>query len=198
MKKIKKFRVKARLASVLKGLKALTGDTRVTPELEQAVEGEIDRAPAAYATAALYETVTAATAPDWAAELMRPAEGVPAPVALTLFVSTIGPGLEEELGNALSRGEALRSQILTAVGDDSAEQTAAFVQRLVAEEAEEEACELSARVYPPAEELRRRVLSLLSSDKIGIQMDSLGHLTPRFTRTGYVTWSPPSKKKRDK
>lgn len=192
MNKIRKFRLSPRPSSVLKNLKALTGRAQATPELESAVETEIGRASSLYATAALYDTFRPGKTPDSIVSLWRPPAGAPgAPVALTLYVATIGTPLEEALGGALSRGEALLSQVLTAVGEESAEQAAGFVARLAADEAAKEGCELSDRRDVPEADLRREVLSLLGSDKLGITLDGPGHLSPRFSRVGGLLWYPP-------
>ncbi len=196
MNKIRKFRITPRLSSVLKNLKALTGDAHATPELEAAVETESRRAGDFYATAALYDTFEPGKTPDVLLPLWeKPADAPGTPVALTLYVATIGTLLEEELGNSLSRGEALMSQVLTAVGEESAEQAAGFVSRLVAEEAIQEGCELSPRRDAATAEARREVLSLLGADKVGVALDAPGHLSPRFTRVGGLLWYPPKKKK---
>lgn len=196
LKKIKKFRVQARPASVLRGLKALMGGTQVTPELEKAVETEVERARELYSTAAVYNTFNRGEAPAWTESLWETKNDAGAkPVAVTLYAATIGAGLEGELGGALSRGEALRSQILTSLGEESAEQAAGFVYRLLAEEAKEESCELSPRAGAMEAGQQRDILSALEADKVQIQIDSQGHLLPRFTRAGYVLWWPPAKKR---
>ncbi len=168
-----------------------------TPELEKAVESEGENAVALYATAAVYETVDRAKSSPWMEPLWtaEPETGA-VPVAVTFFVATIGPGLEEELAAALTRGEGLRSQILTALGEESAEQAANFLTRLVGDEAKEEACELSPRFNVTVPELQRQILLLLGSDKIQIQMDNVGHLSPRFTKIGHLLWWPPSKRRK--
>ncbi len=196
MKKIKKFRVQPRPSAVLRNLKALLGNAQTTPELEKAVESEIKKAAEFYSTAALYDTFGPAESPAWAAALWDAAnESGAKPVAVTFYAATIGPALEGELGDALSRGEALRSQILTSVGEESAEQAAQFVYRLISEEAKEESCGLSERAAP-SPEVQREILALLEADKVQIQMDGMGHLSPRFTRTGHVLWWPPAKRRR--
>lgn len=197
MKKIKKFKVKPRPSAVLRGLKALMGGTQPTPELEKAIETEIDRAQPVYSTSALYDTYDKQKTPAWAAALWQQSnpESGAEPVAITLYAASIGAAFENELGDALGRGEALRSQILTALGDEAAEQAAHFVYRLLGDEAKDEGCDLAPRAGLAAE-LQRDLLVSLEADKVQIQMDSLGHLMPRFTKTGYVLWWPPAKKKK--
>lgn len=196
MNKIKKFRIVPRPASVMKNLKALAGEAHATPELESALETEMRRAGDLYASSALYETFEPGKTPDALSDLWtKPSEAPGDPVALTLYAATIGTPLEEELGAALSRGEGLMSRVLTAVGEESAEQAAAFVTRLAAEEASREGCELADRREASTESVRRGILALLEAEKSDIRMDGAGHLSPRFTRVGGILWYPPKKKR---
>lgn len=195
MKKIKKFRIQPRTASVLRGLKTLMGETQTTPELEKAVEAEIQRARELTATAAVYDTLGPEASPAWAGPLWETvSESGTKPVAVTFFAATVGPGLEEELGHALTHGEGLRSRVLTSLGEESADQAAQFVCRLVAEEAKGESCPLSGPVTAEEAGRRAEILSALGADKVAIQVDGQGHLSPRFTRVGHILWYPPAKK----
>jgi hypothetical protein len=196
MKKIKKFRVQSRSSAVLRSLKALTGDTRLTPELEKAVEQEINNAQDLYSTAALYSTYNTEQSPAWAGTLWESKnENGARPVALTLFAATVGPALERELASSIDRGENLRSQILTCLGEEAADQASNFIYRLLQEEAKQESCELSDRRAPETEQ-QRELLSILEADKIPVVLDDKGHLTPRFSRAGYILWWPPAKQRR--
>lgn len=194
--KIRRFRLHARPSAVLRNLKSLMDGAAVTPELEKAVEGEVTSAARWLDTAALYETITPSQSADWLAPSWIPAEGEKKPVALTLFVATIGVPFENELGDALSRGEGLRSRLLTALGEELAEQAALFVERLVAEEARHESCELEERRLFSDPDPVRSTLSTLGADRVGIAYDAVGHLSPRFTRAGVIPWGPPAKKKK--
>ncbi|MBP9127434.1 MAG: hypothetical protein KBD85_03135 [Elusimicrobia bacterium] len=195
--KIRRFRLHARPSAVLRNLKTLLdGASIITPELEKAVESESVSALRRLDTAALYETITPAQSADWLAPSWIPVEGEKKPVALTLFVSTIGVPFENELGDALSRGEGLRSRLLTALGEELAEQSALFVERLVAEEARQESCELEERRLFSDPEWIRLALRVLGADRVGISYDLVGHLSPRFTCVGVIPWGPPAKKKK--
>lgn len=195
MKKIKKFRVASRPASILRGVRSLLGATSVA-DLDARLEQEIPRAAAFFATAAVYDTFGADHFPDWAQELKaQKNEAGALPVAVTYFAATIGPALEAELAAALTRGDTLLGQILTAVGEDGADQVANFVGRLINDEAKEDACEISPRVEASGD-LRQTVLQSLGAEKIGVQMDDQGRMTPRFTRVGHILWWPPVKRKK--
>lgn len=201
VKKIRKFRLHPRPSAVLRNLKSLLDETQATPELEKAVEAEMRAAESRLDTSALFETVTPAQAPVWMGPLWGPdphgsAPDQKPPVAQTLFVVTIGTAFETELSDALSRGEGLRSRILTALGEELADQAAVFVERLVAEEARQESCELEdRRTFSNPSEIQP-ALDLLDAGRLSISYDAAGHLSPRFSRVGALPWGPPAKKKK--
>lgn len=194
-KKIRKFRLHARPSAVLRNLKVLLENAQDTPELSKDIDAETKTALGRLDTAALFATVVRGQAPEWLAPHWTPADGEPAPVALTVFAATIGDGLEAELAVALSRGETFRSRVLTALGEELADQSAAFVERLVAEEAQVDACELSGR-RPIQDAAHREALAFLDAGRVGIGVDVAGHRVPRFSRVGVVPWGPPSKKRK--
>ncbi|MBK8575598.1 MAG: hypothetical protein IPN90_07955 [Elusimicrobia bacterium] len=196
VKKIRTFRLHARPSAVLRNLKALLDDAQFTPELEKAVESEILAASNRLDTAALFGTVTPAQSPPWMGPLWGPAPDEKPPVAHTVFVATIGAAFESELADALTRGEGLRSRLLTAIGEELADQAANFVERLVAEEARQESCELEERRFFSTSQDIQSALDLLEAGRLSIGYDAAGHLSPRFTRAGTLPWGPPAKKKK--
>jgi len=196
VKKIRKFRLRPRPSAILRNLKSLLDDTQITPELEKAVETEILSVQEGLETAALFDAVTPAHAPAWMEPLWIPAPGEKKPFALTTFVVTIGTDFESKLGDALSRGEGLRSRILTSLGEELADQAAHFIERLVAEEARRDSCELELRRLFTNPQDIMATLEFLDAGRLSISYDAAGHLSPRFTRAGVFPWGPPAKKKK--
>ena len=194
VKKIKKFRLQPRAQAVMRNLRALSENAQATPELEKAVETEIRAVAGLLETAALYATFAPDACPPGLTSV-RAAEGERPPLSLTLFAATVGVGLEEEIARTLSRGEALRSRVLTALGEELADQSAQFVARLVNEEAKDDAFELSDRRPLASMDEQKTLLNTLDAARIPLSFDAGGHLTPRFSRLGYVLWWPPSKKR---
>ena len=196
VKKVRKFRLHPRPSAVLRNLKSLLDDAQLTPELEKAVESEIFAASDWLETAALFETIIPVESPAWMGPLWGPAPDAKPPVAHTLFVATIGTGMEIERTDALARGEALRSKILTAIGEELADQAANFVERLVAEEAHQDSCELEERRPFSVPQDIQAALERLEAGRLSIVIDGAGQLSPRFTRAGTLPWGPPAKKKK--
>lgn len=182
VKKIRKFRLHARPSAVLRNLKSLLTNEPMTPEFEKAVEAEGLIVGKKLDTAALFDT-----GGPFGPFLKNP--------AVTLFVTTIGTSIETELAEALARGDGVRSRILTAFGEELADQAANFVERLVAEEARQDSCELEDRQSLSSAEEIQGVLSRLDAGRLSISFDSGGHFAPRFTRVGVLPWGPPAKKK---
>ncbi len=182
IKKIRKFRLHARPSAVLRNLKSLLTNEPLTPEIEKAVEAEGLIVEKKLDSAALFDT-----GGPFGPFLKNP--------AVTLFVATIGLPIETELAEALSRGEGLRSRILTAFGEELADQAANFVERLVAEEARQDSCELEERQVLSSGDEIQNALSRLDAGRLSITYDSGGHFSPRFTRVGVLPWGPPAKKK---
>ncbi|MBL0058477.1 MAG: hypothetical protein IPP35_05090 [Elusimicrobia bacterium] len=194
VKKIRKFRLHPRPSAVLRNLKSLLDNAQITPELEKAAEAEALGSIHRLDTAALYGTWTPAQAPAWMEPLWRPAPGgTKGPVCLTLYTATIGTGFELELAEALSRGEGLRARLLTALGEELADQAAHFIERLVSEEARQDSCELEDRRDFSDPQDIRATLELLDAARLAMSYDAASHLTPRFTRAGALPWGPPSK-----
>lgn len=183
VKKIRKFRLHARPSAVLRNLKALLDEAQITPELEKAVEAEILAAGSRLETAALFET-----GGPFGPFLKNP--------GVTHFVATVGSGIETELANALARGEGLRSRILAAIGEELADQAALFVERLVAEEARQDSCELEDRQPYATPEDIQKALARLDAGRLPVTFDGEKSLSPRFTRVGVIPWGPPAKKKK--
>jgi hypothetical protein len=193
IKKIRKFRLQPRPSAVLRHLKAL-GGAQETPELDQAVEAEIRAA--SLETAALYATAARAEAPEWSTPYWQASAESPAPVALTFFATTIGSFFEIELAAALSRGETFRSQVLTALGEELADQAARFVERLAAEEARLDSCEVMDRLDFSRPEEIGRALDWLEASRAPVSLDPAGRIAPRFSRVGAIPWGPPEKKRK--
>ncbi len=193
IKKIRKFRLQPRPSAVLRHLKAL-GGAQETPELDQAVEAEIRAA--SLETAALYATAARAEAPEWSTPYWQASAESPAPVALTFFATTIGSFFEIELAAALSRGETFRSQVLTALGEELADQAARFVERLAAEEARLDSCEVMDRLDFSRPEEIGRALDWLEASRAPVSLDPAGRISPRFSRVGAIPWGPPEKKRK--
>jgi hypothetical protein len=215
VKKIRRFRVQPRLASVLRHLRSLMGTEAVTSEVESRVAAEIDRRRALWDTSLLYATLTPAQSPGWAADLWAPVSStsfpgssssgtstqgrfvlLPAPVALTFFVATLGPGVDAALAASSAAGDEDQSRFLTALATEASEQAAQFAMRLIGEEAEGDACELSPRMDTEVPAIQDGVLALLDAARVAVQRGADGRLAPRFTCVGHAAWRPPTKKRR--
>ena len=93
-------------------------------------------------------------------------------------------------------GESQRSQIVTAVCEESADLCLNFLSRLLTEEAEGDDCEVSDPILVEPGETLAETLMLLEADQEGVTLDTAFHLSPRFTRVALVVWWPAARKKK--
>jgi hypothetical protein len=196
VKKIRKFRLTPRPSAVLRHLKALLDNAQLTPELEKAVEAEAQSSVQWLDTAALYKTVSPSDLSGWGESLPGALVSESRQISFTLLSATLGLPLEAQLGDALARGENLRARLLTALGEELADQAAHFVERLVSEEAHQESSETEDRLDLSKSPALSTVLNRLDAGRIGVRVDDQGRLAPRFTRVAVIPWGRPSKKKK--
>jgi|GEM_PF-3563545 len=194
VKKIRKFRLNPRPSAVLRNLKVLHTGTHDTPELEQAVQAHVHETQPLLNTVALYVTLTKSQTPSWSVPLWNASqEGVP--VALTFFLVSVGRDYESVLADALARGKIFRGEVLTALGEEWTDQAGRFIERLTADEARQDSCELLSRVDFSNTDPLRETLDLLNANRVGVLLNPTGALSPRFTRVGLIPWSSSKKKK---
>jgi hypothetical protein len=117
-------------------------------------------------------------------------------LAVSALVATIGPEPEEYLSDVLMSGETTRSQLVTALAEESADLAFNFLCRLLVDDAKTDDCEVAPPVMITDPMALSETLALLSADQEGVQLDAASHLTPRFTRVALIAWLPINKKKR--
>lgn len=189
LKKIKKFKITLRNREVTRLLKATTEVTEVTPQLEEAIQAETLNVVKNASCAAVYDTFFKENFP---AELViSPPENW---VAVSVYLVTVGDNIEAFKNEAHSRGENILSQIIHSSGLEALEQSAGFIQKLIADEAKEENCELSDRKRVNTPEFYNSLFKILPGDKIGVQLLEAGTLKPLYSSGGVIYWIPLKKR----
>ncbi|MFH1369252.1 MAG: hypothetical protein ABII64_09020 [Elusimicrobiota bacterium] len=183
MKKIKKFKINLRAREVTRLLKATAEITEITPQLEEAIQRETLNVQKSVSPAAIYETFFKEKYPEGL--LVSPPDVW---VAGSIYLVTLGEEIELLKDEALSRGENLLSQIIHSAGLEALEQSAGFVQRLMAEESKEENCELSDRKRVNTPEFYKTLFASLPGDKIGVQILENNLLKPLYSSGGIIYW----------
>lgn len=193
--KIKKFRIKPRLPSVGRILKALLN----VKQLPDGVEESLPEESAAFLT----HVTPTAFSQTWSYEESPPPiravlsqAGMSKSVAVSAVIATVGPQVEEHLSGLLMNGETQKAQIITAFAEESADLSLQFILRLLTEEALEDACDILEPLPVEDPALLSETLTLLEASTEDVVLDAAGHLTPRFTRVILAAWWPLSKKKR--
>lgn len=193
--KVKKFRLRPRLATVGRILKGMMGVKQLPADLESTLSQESEQFVASISPLAFYQTWSGDDVPAEFRDALH-AAGLSKWVSVSAMVATIGAEPEEAIAEGLMKGETVRSQLLTAFGEESADLALSFLYKLLADDAEADDCELSDLNVVVSDPLLTQTIALLHAEHEGISIDSASHLSPRFTRVALVAWTPVSKKKR--
>lgn len=193
--KIKKFRIRPRLATVARILKSIMSVKQLPADVESVLPTEIEGFLPKMMPTAFYQTWSRDEIPGSLRETVKDAGGKKL-VALSALVATIGEEPEDALSALLMNGETQRSQIATAVCEESADLCLQFLIRLLAEEAEGDDCEISEPIPVPAGPVMADALMLLDAEQEGVLIDPAFHLSPRFTRVALVVWWPAARRKK--
>lgn len=193
--KIRKFRIRPRLATVARLLKQQMGLRQLPAEIEQSLPQESETFLSHVTPAAFYQTWSREEIPPVFRSVLEQA-GHSKAIAVTALVATVGSGPEEFLSQLLMEGETHRSQAIASFGEDGADLSFQFIFRLLADDAKNDDCEVSEPMPVTDAVLLGETLNLLESSAEGVDLDSAGHLSPRFTRVALSAWTPVSKKKR--
>jgi hypothetical protein len=192
--KVKKFRLKPRLPSVGRILKALLSVKHLPAELEQSLPTESENFMEHVQPAAFYQTWTKGEIPAVFADILKQV-GIAKPVAVSAVVATVGQGPEERLSQLLMSGETQASQVVAAFAEESADLSLQFILRLLADDANADGCVISEPLLIDDAALLAETLTLLDAAQDGVTVDTAEHLSPRFTRVALAAWSPVSRKR---
>lgn len=194
MTKIKNFRISLRPREIARLLKNREG-IPTTPELEASIEQAIKESKRMLETAALFTTLSKATA-----QKTTPIIFADHATAVSLIAATVGSKLQEEHGAALAGNEPVRASLLAALQEEALHQTVQFAVKLILEQAKEEECELSA--LSQAEDLPAGgqgssllppLVALLGIQRIGLPFDGNAPCLPPYSRLVWTLWTPAAK-----
>ena len=185
MTKIKNFRIHLRSREIARWLKS-EYQTTITPELEATIEGAIARYKGKIHPAAIYTTMTRATA-EKATPLAFPDKAV----AVSLVAANIG----EELGAALQEvPEAAQDehQLLRALQHEAIQQSVQFAVRLLSDQAKDEDCDMSVPIVAEDPVVTESLAGLLGCRRIGLEIGAQAPLPPH-ARLSWIFWTPQRK-----
>jgi len=193
--KIKKFRIRPRLSTVARILKAIMSVKHLPPDVESTLPIEIEAFLPKMMPTAFYQTWSREEIPSSLQDILKEIGGRKV-VAVSTLVATIGDEPEDVLSSMLMNGESQRAQIATAVCEESADLCLSFLLRLLTEEAQDDDCEVSDPIIVESGALLAESLALVEAEQEGVTIDTAFHLSPRFTRVALVVWYPAARKKR--
>ncbi|MDR1940732.1 MAG: hypothetical protein LBQ47_00180 [Endomicrobium sp.] len=187
MKKIKKFKVNLRVREIMRVIKKLTNSAELTPEIEEAVQRGCHFYSKALIPAVVCETFAKGFLP-FIYEKDAPAKWV----AQSVFFVTIGSELEREYKKNEEAFGQHTSKIVSAVAVDALDQAKNFIARLIAQEAQDESCELS-RAADIEPDFYEAAFNAVCAGKIDITLQD-GKLIPQYSSCGLFYWTPSKKK----
>jgi hypothetical protein len=187
MTKIKNYRINLRAREVIRLLKN-EQHLPATPELEVSVDAALKRWKSLVQPAAVYTTLTRATA-EKTTSIAFPEKSV----AVSILAATIGAGLSCASTEAASEGPVSEAVLLHAVAQEALQQAVQFGVKLLLEQAKEEECTLSALVQAEDGNLVNSLSSLLGTARIGIEPQGEGSALPPYARLIWVFWTPAAK-----
>ncbi|MFC1566955.1 hypothetical protein ACFL4A_03840 [bacterium] len=200
MKKIKKFKVNIREKRVLALLKFKEGITENQHELLPEITKEIQEAYEYILPAAIYETFK----PEEINELYNTSKEVGAllnnSMSVSLAAVTIGQNFDDKVQEFTNSSNVSKAVIWDAIGSEAVEQAANFINRLLKDEANLEACELTTRFSPGYGDWditqNQKLLEILNTEKIQLSTNECGNLVPQKSITAIIGWQKKRKKKR--
>lgn len=193
--KVKKFRIRPRLPSVGRILKSILNARQLPDGLEETLPGESEAFLKNIMPTAFYHTWSREDVPEAFGEILEQA-GCKKAVAVSALIATIGPDAEDYLSKLLMNGESQRSQVVTALSEESADLSLQFLFRLLQDDAEGDDCEITGPLPVGNDALLSEILTLMEAAEEGVTKDSAGHLAPRFTRVALAAWTPVAKRKK--
>ena len=187
MTKIKNFRISLRSREIARLLKNRDG-IPTTPEMEASIEQGIKEYKRFLETAALFTTLSKATAQKTTSLILADKA-----TAVSLIAATVGSKLDEERAAALAGNESIRASLLAALQEEALHQTVHFAMKLIAEQAKEEECDLSALSQAEEVSLLPPLAALLGIQRIGLPFDGNAPYLPPYARLVWTLWTPAAK-----
>lgn len=189
MKKIKRFKINIRFRDVVRLLKNTCQIKDITSQIEEVIHAESRRLKGIVMPAAMFETHTKEKLPVELA--VNPPDKW---VAASLFLVTIGSGIENEISIAQNKDDNISGHVVHSIAVEALDQTLNFISRLLNEEAKDESCQLlDFRTINTSESLQK-FFELMPGDKVGVQYTAgSDKYHPLYSTAGIVYWMPQKK-----
>lgn len=121
-------------------------------------------------------------------------------IAVSSYIVTIGNELQEEFNKNQELFGIYTVQIVSAISANTLEQSKNFIQKILAEDAKSEYCELSRNIEIP-NDLYPQICKILPIDKINVSLVNIEEnksfkFNPSNTITGLFYWIPIKRRKK--
>ena len=195
MRKIKNFKITIKAREVSRMLRKLLNLEELSIDIEEAVQKACFFYNKTIKPAVVYDT--------FSKESMVLNINVDVPtewIAVSPYIVTIGNELQDEFNKNQELFGSYTIQIVSAISANTLEQSKNFVQKILADDAKAEYCELSRNVEIP-NDLYPEICKILPTDKINVSLINMEEnkvfkFEPANTITGLYYWIPVKRRKK--
>ena len=110
-------------------------------------------------------------------------------VGLTVFVVTVGEGIDREISEEDKVGDVDAAKILDIIGNMALYQGVRFVKRLISEEAQNENCSVELWVDNLDNSIQQSLARFIQLDKVGVKIKKSGGFSPSRSVLGLLKWT---------
>ena len=195
MRKIKNFKITIKAREVSRMLRKLLNSEELSIDIEEAVQKACFFYNKSIKPAVIYDT--------FSKESMALNLNIDVPekwIAVSPYIVTIGNDLQEEFNKNTELFGNYTVQIVSAISANTLEQSKNFVQKILADDAKSEYCELSRNIEIP-NDLYPEICKILPTDKINVSLENMEKnkdfkFNPPNTITGLYYWIPVKRRKK--
>ena len=195
MRKIKNFKITIKAREVSRMLRKLLNLEELPIDTEEAVQRACFYYNKTIKPAVVYDT--------FSKESMALNLNVDVPekwIAVSPYIVTIGNELQDEFNKNNELFGSYTVQIVSAISANTLEQSKNFVQKILADDAKSEYCELSRNIEIP-KDLYPEICKILPIDKINVSLLNVEEnksfiFNPSNTITGLYYWIPVKRRKK--
>jgi len=202
--KIKKFKVDLRKREIIKNFKILYPELKeITEELNQLIEKEIKNSSNYIFPSCIFDTFNEGQIKekfnfkieetlDFGDFKLSDNKNI---ISMTFFLLSIGDRIDEEIRNLDNSGEKIHSYIVKSIGLEACQVGINFIYRIINTEAEKENYSILPAQKITNTDLLKKIIDVLSGNKIGISLDTNNNLIPCFCYAGFFKWYTKIKKR---
>jgi len=190
MRKIRNFKVNLREREVIHNLKLITEIKEFTPQLQEAVRKEMERAKEYLSPASVFDTFEVEESIEKFGLEIEQSLKVS---SISIIIATVGQDIEKEIENATNRDEKIISQIINAIGMEALNSTLNFIYKILNEDARKEESELLQNEKISGD-MEKEIIKKFDAKRINVYVTENNQVKPVYTAVGLAKWVPRKKR----